>query len=697
MFSRTSLAISVVALSYSTTSTFFASATRSGASPKASVCTNCAPLRMSYAEDGSLHAHQISPESRLEARKALNLRENETPQVVFEASQPPTVEVSTAFQTFAMLFSAFLLIFSAVLLRATYNNRRQDISRSAEVVHSATQISKKKKKKKKATTVVNAAKPESKPVQQSIEQPSQSVAQPSEAKPQPSEAKPGEEQTYTISVARWCHIVTPSLPATPPSKMRARKARMLRRAAALSLEAPLEAPNEQVVEEVKVAEVTVEEESEVIHEELKKVEEEQPEEAKEEAEEITRDEEADQQQSECHEKLSLPHTPRVAMQKATEVVSEAAQDHPSTPALGAATLPPCKTPDTQASLGVSEITTPVYTSPYVVPGAAPSMSPSPCRVFTTECSMQELEAVLRKQESRMESHRRSTPAKVAAMNRERKLLHRYSQQAAASSAMHSASLQMIQAVGSLQQGFLARNSSNAEENSLPSQQLQCEVPSEHGGLSVTESWKQWSRSAKLYGFQMWQAQMGSAKESRTGWAKVMAAVKASVKEAVFTKSDEARAAKIRRGLKASRLLKACEMSAQSESGKLLMREAERHWRVGGVLRGLILWMEMAQMRLVQHCLLYSARSHWQVQALLAACNQWQKICHVRKVNMQPGRDDVEELRGKARRLSAQSHRCLEAMKNRRHSLTKVGIREQTPPLLSQSGGSAPPSPIVLVA
>jgi len=257
--------------------------------------------------------------------------------------------------------------------------------------------------------------------------------------------------------------------------------------------------------------------------------------------------------------------------------------------------------------------------------ALESPSNSPCRVFTPELSMDELEAVLRKQERRMAVQQQSTPAKVAAMNRERRYLSNYSKQAVAGSAFNRASMDIIAATGMLQ------SPQQGDSTELMSPGMR--------SSSLVKSWLRWARLGKDYGFEMWSIALVESRAHRNAWADLhhkacLALVRKNGARAAMVFSLAGHTNGLECGLPSKdmetmrhdgqvlRTARACELAMQSDTGKLMLREATRHYELNRVLGSMTAWMNQAQVELVQRCLLYSAKSHWCQRHMLAMLTMW---------------------------------------------------------------------------
>jgi hypothetical protein len=326
--------------------------------------------------------------------------------------------------------------------------------------------------------------------------------------------------------------------------------------------------------------------------------------------------------------------------------------------------------------------------------------------------MQELEAILQKQEKRMETQRKNTPAKVAAMNRERRWLQTYNKQARAASAVHSASLDMMSAMTTLQQSLTPRAGDSCAPLCAP---------------TVVRSWLRWAHSAMDYGLEMWRHQVLVGRENHDMWSNIVFSMRcALVKEVMASlqhiieekrnQGDAQRAAKLHKEARIARVIKACELYCQSEAGKIIMHEATQHWNMTGVLCAMVGWMKEAQVRLVQQCLMYSGKMHWHMYKLTRCFTSWRQISRLQESAFSAQRKSMVEFRQKARRLSLQSDRCSQKllrhrqdrrlsyqseesrMKDSLHTLKSLEAMSQTGIVeMNAPGSPLPMSPAAVVA
>jgi len=333
----------------------------------------------------------------------------------------------------------------------------------------------------------------------------------------------------------------------------------------------------------------------------------------------------------------------------------------------------------------------VAASPARAPNDMVVASPSPARLFTTECSMEELEAVLRKQESRMANQKKSTPAKVAAMHRERRWLEMYGKQAAVNSAVHSASMDMVSAMSSLRDSLGG-------------------TPRSKGSTSVVRSWLRWGRTAKDYGMELWKNKVETSREQNAAWRDIVEqqqndVIKQHVQALCATllaakpptSEDKRRVAQVQKDAVVLRMTKACELFTKSESGKMLLREATKHWDMNKMLCSMVAWMKSAQVRLVQQCLTYSAKSHWTMQEMQKLFTLWRSATINSGSTLRDNRNSMLKCEMKARRLSLQRDRCTEQLLRQRQerrlsldpamSRIKAELRTSSPLLLSNKGMS----------
>jgi len=296
-----------------------------------------------------------------------------------------------------------------------------------------------------------------------------------------------------------------------------------------------------------------------------------------------------------------------------------------------------------------------------------SPSNSPCKVFTNELSTEELQAVLKKQENRLTGNkRRNTPAKQAAMNRERRYLDQYRQ----SAAVTSASLDILTATNELHARL-----SLGPERTIAS-------PSPRGSISLVESWRRWGKSARQCGWSMWCANHAHSRDMRAIWSSLRLICQEDIKEEKITSliggfntlaeesikaadsTSPANAAKtaaaeislMKRQGKASRQANEIEMHMRSEAGKASLMEASEHWAAARILHGTVMWMKAAQSSLVSECLDYSAKTHWCQRHMEAAYKCWRKSVGLKEGTSKDRKNSYEEPSGKgldrARRLSS---------------------------------------------
>jgi len=387
----------------------------------------------------------------------------------------------------------------------------------------------------------------------------------------------------------------------------------------------------------------------------------------------------------AREEMELPAVPRLDIDRPTAasplasvpiclaMVKENSKEETSNPMW---TLPLAPTPEpapvtpprepASPSIGVVCLPeSPMVASPKTL-SLSVAASPSPCRTFTAELGMDELESILRRQEKRMESSKRSTPARIAAMNRERRFLSSYSQQSEAGVAMSQASRGMITAVGQLRDELTPGNRALLSRDPFTA--------------GVVGSWLAWAKTARRYGLEVWKSQHAERREAYAPWHRMgdslrTAGLKKELRalakavgllEVQQREDDAVRADDVRRDSRRARLLRACILHEQSESGKLVIREAARHWESAQCMAGVVAWMAAAQDRLLQTCLGYSARTHWQHRTSLEAYQQWRsKLAPA--AGPAPSEAPIESLQRKARRLSLQSDRCAATLQRRRAS------------------------------
>jgi len=156
-----------------------------------------------------------------------------------------------------------------------------------------------------------------------------------------------------------------------------------------------------------------------------------------------------------------------------------------------------------------------------------------------------------------------------------------------------------------------------------------------------------------------------------------------------------------------RVTKACELYSQSEAGKMIMREAIQHWDITKVLCAMVLWMNQAQVSLIQQCLVYSGKMHWHMAAIKKCFTSWRWMASPPGSAMHAERRSMAEFKKKARRLSLQSDRCSQKLKERRLSChfepRHYGAPPGSPlsrsayPVVNVASSPVPMSPIPLVA
>ena len=348
------------------------------------------------------------------------------------------------------------------------------------------------------------------------------------------------------------------------------------------------------------------------------------------------------------------------------------------------------------------VSTPINPAPASpLPQPSPGLtecSPSPCRTFTADLGMEELTMILQKQERRMETQKRSTPAKIAAMNRERRFLQAYSMQSEAGLKMNQASIGMVAAVGQLHERLTPMRSGQPR--------------STNPDASVVQSWIRWARTAKNYGLQVWQGRVSASREASAPWFQMVEAVRKvwlkkdlqKISKAVQVqkrlRDDDAvsRAAAVKRESRLARLVKVCTLHEESSAGKVMLKEAAQHWQTNQIMCGLIAWMTHSQDSLVSTCLHYSAKTHWQHTRCRIAYQLWRSKLSTKNMTVKlPAYQNIKELQMKAHRLSLQSERCVQKVQRRRISLAIASGYISTPKREVNGGDSLRASPAAIVA